>query len=142
MSLSDQHLCSEGSPRDFATTHWSVVLQAQQDPQAPQAFGALGKLCRAYWYPLYAFVRCQRHLPEEAQDLTHEFFSRLLEKNALRAVDWSKGKFRSFLLASMKHLLANQWNRSQCQKRGGGLTFSPSMSCTAKSDIEWKRRMN
>ena len=68
-------------------------------------------------------MRRQGYSREEAQDLTQEFFSRLLEKNALTAVDRRKGKFRSFLLASLKHLLANEWNRSQCQKRGGGLTF-------------------
>jgi RNA polymerase sigma-70 factor (ECF subfamily) len=108
--------------RDFATTHWSVVLQAQ-DPQTHQAIDALGKLCRAYWYPLYAFVRRQGYTPEEAQDLTQEFFSRLSEKNALKTVAREKGRFRSYLLMSMKHLLANEWNRSQCQKRGGGFTF-------------------
>ncbi len=79
----------------------------------------MDKLCRAYWYPLYAFVRRRGHSREEAQDLTQEFFSRLLEKNTLAVVDRSKGKFRSFLLASVKHLLVNEWNRSQVQKRGG-----------------------
>lgn len=98
------------------------MLRAQ-DQQAPQALDALGKLCHAYWYPLYAFVRRRGYPPEEAEDLTQEFFSRLLEKNALESVERSKGKFRSYLLASMKHLLANEWNRSQCEKRGGGLTI-------------------
>jgi len=85
-----------------------------------QSAAALETLCRSYWYPLYAFVRRQGHGPEQAADLTQEFFSRLLASNGLAAVDRSKGKFRSFLLASMKHLLANEWNRSQRQKRGGG----------------------
>ena len=106
----------------FHSTHWSVVLVAGQNPSVESA-AALEKLCRAYWYPLYAFVRRRGYPHEEAQDLTQEFFSRLLEKNALAAVDRNKGKFRSFLLASMKHLLANEWNRSQFQKRGGGFTF-------------------
>lgn len=122
MSLTKQHLFSQSGPRDFATTHWSIVLKAQ-DPNASQAFDALGKLCRAYWYPLYAFVRRQGHSPEESEDLTQEFFSRLMEKNALDSVDRRKGRFRSYLLASMKHLLANEWNRGQRQKRGGGLTI-------------------
>src|SRR6185295_4495122 len=77
-------------------------------------------LCRAYWYPLYAFVRREGHGPEAAADLTQEFFSRLLANNGLAAVDRSKGKYRTFLLASMKHLLANEWNRARTQKRGGG----------------------
>ena len=103
----------------FATTHWSVVVQAGQD-DSRQAATALEQLCRTYWYPLYAFVRREGHSPEEAADLTQEFFSRLLADNSLSRVSPSKGKFRSFLLAAMKHLLANEWHRSQAQKRGGG----------------------
>ena len=103
----------------FATTHWSVVVQAGQD-DSRQAATALEQLCRTYWYPLYAFVRREGHSPEEAADLTQEFFSRLLAENSLSRVSPSKGKFRSFLLAAMKHLLANEWHRSQAQKRGGG----------------------
>ncbi len=106
----------------FHSTHWSVVLLAGQNSPVESA-AALEKLCRAYWYPLYAFVRRRGYSHEEAQDLTQEFFTRLLDKNALASVDRSKGKFRSFLLASLKHLLANEWNRSQVQKRGGGVTF-------------------
>ena len=105
--------------QDFATTHWSVVLLAAQEHSAESA-AALEKLCRTYWYPLYAFVRRQGHSPEQAADLTQEFFHQLLSSNALSLVDRAKGKFRSFLLASIKHLLANEWNRSQAQKRGGG----------------------
>ena len=76
-------------------------------------------LCRAYWYPLYAFVRRQGHGPEEAQDLTQEYFARLLEKDFLDAVDPAKGKFRSFLLAACKHFLSNERDRQNAQKRGG-----------------------
>ena len=119
MHLTDDHLRAHGGPRDFATTHWSVVLLAGQESSVASA-AALEKLCRAYWYPLYAFVRRQGQAPHEAADLTQEFFSRLLSTNALASVDRRKGKFRSFLLASIKHLLANEWNRSQTQKRGGG----------------------
>jgi RNA polymerase sigma factor (sigma-70 family) len=81
---------------------------------------ALEELCRAYWFPLYAYVRRQGYSDEDAQDLTQEFFSRLLADRSLASVDKSKGRFRSFLLASIKHLLANEWKRATRQKRGGG----------------------
>lgn len=105
--------------REFRTTHWSVVLLAR-DAQMPQARDALEQLCRAYWHPLYAFVRRQGHSPEEAKDLTQEFFLHLLEHDALAGVDPSKGRFRSFLLKSVKNLMANEWHRARAQKRGGG----------------------
>ena len=84
------------------------------------ARNALEKLCRSYWFPIYAFVRRQGHGPHDAQDLTQEFFARLLEKKQLAGVDPAKGRFRSFLLASLKHFLANEWDKAQAQKRGGG----------------------
>lgn len=105
--------------RIFATTQWSVVLRAV-DPSSSQAANALEQLCRAYWYPLYAYVRRKGHGPHEAQDLTQEFFTRLLAGEGLATVDRSKGRFRSFLLASMNHLLANEYHRERAQKRGGG----------------------
>ena len=107
-------------PRDyFATTHWSVVqLAARHDTTRAQQ--ALSKLCETYWYPLYACVRRQGHKPEDAQDLTQEFFARLLAKDFLASVNPGKGKFRSFLLASLKHFLANEWDRARAAKRGGG----------------------
>jgi len=106
----------------FETTLWTVVLQAGQT-ESPQSQAALAKLCQAYWYPLYAFVRRQGQGPDEAQDLTQEFFCRMIEKNYLQAADPQRGRFRSFLLASLKHFLANEWHRSQTQKRGGGATI-------------------
>jgi RNA polymerase sigma factor (sigma-70 family) len=102
----------------FATTHWSVVLCAG-DSQAPESAEALEKLCRAYWYPLYAYVRRQGYPPETAQDLTQEFFSRLLEKKQLRTADPERGRFRSFLLTVLKRLLVTEWRRENRQKRGG-----------------------
>src|SRR5436190_17969820 len=102
----------------FATTHWSVVLAAR-DPAAPQAAKALEDLCRIYWYPLYAFVRRRGFSADEAQDLTQEFFLRLLEKDYLRVVDRAKGRFRSFLRAAMEHFLSNELDRARAQKRGG-----------------------
>jgi RNA polymerase sigma factor (sigma-70 family) len=105
-------------PREFAATRWTVVVAAGQR-KAPGAGRALEELCRTYWYPLYAYVRRCGHSPHEAEDLTQEFFARLLARNYLADVDREKGKFRSFLLASLKHFLANEWDRAQTQKRGG-----------------------
>ena len=105
----------------FQTTHWSMVLRAG-DAGSLESTVALEKLCHGYWYPLYAYVRRQGHAAHEAQDLTQEFFSRLLESQALEAVHPSKGRFRSFLIASLEHFLANEWKHSQRQKRGGGQT--------------------
>lgn len=106
----------------FTSTHWSVVLLAGQRA-TPQGDEALAKLCQTYWYPLYAYVRRQGVEPHDAQDLTQEFFARLLAKNYLGQVRREKGKFRSFLLASLKHFLANEWDRARAQKRGGGKTI-------------------
>ncbi len=108
----------------FATTHWSVVLAAR-NTESPQAGQALEQLCRAYWYPLYVYVRRQGHSPEDAQDLTQEFFARFIAKEYLRKTDQSKGRFRSFLLAALKHFLADQWDRAHAQKRGGQIHFVP-----------------
>ena len=105
--------------RQFVTTHWSVVLAAREE-DSPQAAAALARLCRIYWYPLYAFIRRRGHGAHDAQDLTQEFFYRLLDKRYLNAVDYRKGRFRSFLLAALEHFLANEWRRSQAQRRGGG----------------------
>src|SRR5205814_5904549 len=87
---------------------------------SPQASQALDRLCRLYWSPLYAYVRRRGYRPEEAQDLTQEFFARLLRRNDLAQVKPELGRFRSFLLASMKHFLANEWDAAQTWKRGGG----------------------
>lgn len=106
----------------FEPTQWTVVLQAAQT-NAPAYFEAMTQLCSVYWCPLYAYARRKGHDPHSAQDLTQEFFARLLEKNYLSAVDPAKGKFRSFLLAAMEHFLANDWRRSCAQKRGGNVTF-------------------
>jgi RNA polymerase sigma factor (sigma-70 family) len=103
----------------FTTTLWTVVLHAGQ-ADSPHASAALEKLCCSYWYPLYAFVRRQGYDPDQAQDLTQAFFCRVLEKNYLRAADPNRGRFRSFLLTSLKHFLADEWDHSQRQKRGGG----------------------
>src|SRR6266568_9233971 len=97
----------------FTTTHWSVVQAA------PESASALETLCCTYWYPLYAYVRRRGRSPEEAEDLTQEFFARLLAGKDLSGVDRAKGKFRSFLLAALNHFLANEWDRATAAKRGG-----------------------
>src|SRR5271157_381516 len=105
MEFSKQSL---GGAGQFASTHWSLVLQAR-DSQAPDSANALEKLCTAYWYPLYVYVRCRGRGPEEARDLTQEFFARLLQKKWLREADPGRGRFRTFLLTAMMHFLANEW---------------------------------
>ena len=106
----------------FTTTHWSVVLTAR-DREAPEASLALEQLCRTYWYPLYAFVRRRGYPLHEAQDLTQEFFARLLARNYLGAADRTRGKFRTFLLTALEHFLANEWRNAHAQKRGGRVAF-------------------
>lgn len=106
----------------FVTTHWSVILAAKGD-ESEVADEALTKLCRMYWYPLYAFVRRRGHSPHDAEDLTQEFFCRLLHKDYLRVVDYRKGRFRTFLLTAIENFLRYEWRRAHAQKRGGGFSF-------------------
>jgi RNA polymerase sigma-70 factor (ECF subfamily) len=103
----------------FVTTHWSVVLSAQQH-NSPQSAEALESLCRTYWYPLYAFVRRQGYSSHDAQDLTQGFFARLLEKDYLKSVNQEKGRFRTYLIVALKRFLANESDRERALKRGGG----------------------
>jgi RNA polymerase sigma-70 factor (ECF subfamily) len=103
----------------FATTHWSVV-QAAAHGDTTRARDALARLCKTYWYPLYAYARHRGCSPPDAQDLTQEFFARLLAGNWVAKADRERGRFRSFLLSAMKHFMANEWDKAQAQKRGGG----------------------
>jgi len=103
----------------FATTHWSMVVNAGGG-RSPEASRALATLCENYWFPLYAFVRRAGYSAEDAQDLTQEFFVRLLDKHFLAAADRKKGRFRTFLLTAVKRFLANEHDRVRAQKRGGG----------------------
>lgn len=103
----------------FRTTLWTEVILAG-DHDSPESAAALESLCRVYWYPIYAFVRRQGRDAFEAQDLTQAFFMDLLEKRFLDEVSRDKGRFRSYLLARLKHFLANDWTRQRRQKRGGG----------------------
>jgi len=108
----------------FATTHWTVVLTAGGGG-SQQADMALEELCRTYWYPLYVYVRRQTPTREDAEDLTQAFFARFLEKNYLAGLNSERGRFRAFLLAALKHFLANEWDRANRQKRGGGVAVVP-----------------
>ena len=105
----------------FATTRWSVVLAASRGPDG----GALETLCRAYWYPLYAYVRRAGHAPHDAQDLTQEFFARLLEKEWLEGARPERGRFRSFLITMLKRFLINDWHEKTTLKRGGRIQHVP-----------------
>lgn len=105
----------------FATTRWTLVLAAGA-PGTPLAEEALQTLCCAYWFPLYAYVRRRGHGREDAEDLTQAFFARLLGGGDLASLSRDRSKFRAFLLAALKHFLANEWDKAQCQKRGGRIT--------------------
>jgi RNA polymerase sigma-70 factor (ECF subfamily) len=102
----------------FLTTHWSVVLAAGRS-DSTRARQALETLCRAYWYPLYVFVRRLGQAPHDAEDLVQSFFAQCLEKNYLGAAEQAKGRFRSFLLIALKRFLANEWDKARARKRGG-----------------------
>jgi RNA polymerase sigma-70 factor (ECF subfamily) len=123
---SDRHN-AQATPRVFMATRWTMVLQAAQwsasKGTSPQASQAMADLCSSYWYPMYAYVRHRGYEAAEAEDLTQEFFATLLAKDYLASVDPAKGRFRHFLLATMKHFLANAWDRAHAQKRGGGQTI-------------------
>jgi RNA polymerase sigma-70 factor (ECF subfamily) len=106
----------------FRSTHWSVVLIAAQN-QTPAGQAALAELYRSYWYPLYAHVRRRGYSPQEAQDLTQDFFLHLLEHRGLAQVDPHKGRFRSFLLASLQNFLSTAQRQKHTIKRGGHCTF-------------------
>ena len=112
-----------GAPREFRTTHWSLVARAGAG-EATVNVRALETLCRAYWYPLYAYVRRRGHGAEDARDLTQGFFAALLGKHALARADRERGKFRTFLLGSLNNYLANEWDKARALKRGGGATLA------------------
>ena len=120
----------------FATTQWSVVLEAQG--KSPAAQGALEKLCRTYWRPVYSFIRRQGAGPEEAEDLTQGFFALLLERRDLDAVRREKGRLRSYLLTSVKHFLASEQRRAMAIKRGKGQRLVPleELSAIERAEIE------
>ena len=110
---------SRDAPRVFPNTRWSVVLAATGSP-SPESAAALEIICQAYWYPLYAYARRCGQTPHDAQDLTQEFFCRLLEKRWLESADREKGRLRSFLIVALKNFMSNEWDRASAQRRGGG----------------------
>ena len=122
--MKPDHDSPVGDTGRFRTTRWTAVLLSAQS-QAPGSQEALAELCRIYWYPLYAFVRGRGSSPEDAQDLTQGFFLHLLDHKALRQVSPVKGKFRSFLIASLQNYLLNEADSARCLKRGGNLEIIP-----------------
>lgn len=119
----------------FGTTRWSLVLAASGDASR-DADEALTKLCEGYWYPLYGYLRGRGHAAEDAQDLTQAFFAYLLEKRVLRHADPARGRFRSFLLASLKNFVANERDRQRAKKRGGGAPILPLELETAEGQYQ------
>ena len=120
MSIPTPNACSHTAAR-FEATEWTVVLGAAAD-QGDAALAAMERLCRIYWPAVYAFIRRQGHAPHDAQDLAQDFFARLIEKQSLQHVDRDKGRFRSFLIASLRNFLANARDHAHAAKRGGGAT--------------------
>ncbi len=125
----------------FLSTRWSVVRAAGELSQ-PHAREALSELCRTYWYPLYVYVRRRTPNAHEAQDLIQEFFARLLEKNVLAAADQQRGRFRTFLLASLRNFLTSEWVKARAEKRGGGrplwqLDVDLAESRMAHEPVDW-----
>jgi RNA polymerase sigma factor (sigma-70 family) len=116
----------------FATTHWSVVLAAGEE-NTPESAAALEQLCRTYWYPLYGYVRRRGYSPEDAQDLTQEFFARFLERESFSLADPARGRFRAFLLKSLQNFLADDWKRVHRAKRGGSTFVLPLDGDTAEA---------
>ena len=105
----------------FDTTQWTLVVAAG-DSQHPDSRAALEDLCQSYWYPLYAYLRRRGYAREEAEDVVQGFFTQLLDKKYLKAADRERGRFRSFLLTSLKNFAANEWDRKKAKKRGGATT--------------------
>lgn len=126
--MSERKLPSSADPtksgQRFDSTRWSLVAAAgDAGAESPQAMQALNELCQTYWPPIYAEIRRRGHAPEDAKDLTQEFFSRLVRRQSFGNADQQKGRFRSFLLAALDHLLADQWRGQKALKRGAGITL-------------------
>ncbi len=132
-SVSDEHLVKGGGR--FHTTRWSLVALAGSD-HSQEAKAALNELCCAYWMPIYAEIRRRGHSPADAQDLTQEFFARLLRRQAFGRADREKGRFRSYLLAALDFFLADDWREKMAEKRGGG---APVFSLDAEEGESWYR---
>lgn len=123
---------SAGVRQVFPATRWSVVLAAVGE-SSPESAQALEALCRNYWYPLYDYIRRSGHSSHDAEDLTQEFFCRLLEKRWLQAADPGKGRLRTFLIVALKHFMAKEWRRVSAERRGGGQAHVPMDTVFAES---------
>jgi RNA polymerase sigma factor (sigma-70 family) len=123
---------SSEAPRMFPHTRWSLVLAATRK-NSPESAAALESLCSAYWYPLYAYVRRCGQSPHDAQDLTQDFFCRLLEKRWLDSADRERGRLRTFLIVALKNFMRNEWRRASAQRRGGGHTHAQFDTTVAES---------
>jgi RNA polymerase sigma-70 factor (ECF subfamily) len=119
-------------PGVFPRTHWSVVLAATATP-SPESAAALEAICRAYWYPLYAYARRRGQSPQDAQDLTQDFFLLLLKKRWLEEADREKGRLRTFLITALKHFMAKEWRRASARRRGGAHVHMPIDTAFAES---------
>jgi DNA-directed RNA polymerase specialized sigma24 family protein len=106
---------------NFGETRWSVV-NAAAETTSPQQAAALETLCNTYWFPIYVYVRRRGYSAHDAQDLTQDFFARIVRDNSFARADRSKGKFRSYLLGALNHFLADEWDKKLAKKRGGGQT--------------------
>ena len=127
-----RQIASSCAPRAFPNTRWSVVLTAAQR-SSPESAEALETICRAYWYPLYAYVRRSGQTPADAQDLTQAFFHRLLEKRWLEQADPARGRLRTFLIVALKNFIGKEWRRASAQRRGGGRAAVPFDTAFAES---------
>lgn len=122
MNKPSQNEFDESKPqRVFATTQWSLIVEAARNDSMQSTRDALSTMCERYWYPLYAYVRRRGFKPDECSDLTQAFFAQFLEKNSIEHADPKRGRFRTFLLSSLKNFITNQWRHDQTQKRGGHL---------------------
>ena len=130
------HSRSPSSAAQFLPTRWSVVLAAGQWRPGSSARAAIEQLAGSYWFPLYAYLRRKGNFPAQAEDLVQGFFARLLEKDVLSAADPARGKFRSFLLASLDNYLHNEWDKEHAQKRGGRLIHIDSIDAESRYAIE------
>ena len=122
--MSEDHRQPARGREAFATTHWSVIVAAG-DSESPDKEQALATLCRTYWHPVYSYLRRRGKDVAAAEDLTQAFFTNLLEKKTIKAADQTRGRFRSFLLTSVKNFVSNEWDRERAMKRGGGKTPIP-----------------
>lgn len=134
-----QHLI-DGSPpfgEPFPVTQWTLVLNAA-NPDSREHDPALQRFCQIYWFPLYAYARRRGHSAEEAEDLTQEYFARLIRKDVLCDVDRQTGKFRCFLLTTFKHFLVNEWHKARAQRRGNGV---PTVPIDQEAEIRYARHL-